>query len=70
MSADKRTIIRIDLTAEPRQQTDNASAGALASLELGTVELEQRIAPFQTLSSAISDVMKNLGGALQTAARA
>ena len=72
MSADTRTNIHIDLTALQRQQVSESPGGDVSSLDLETRELEQRISPSviqQTLSSAVSDVIKNIGQALNSAAR-
>lgn len=70
MNADQ---LRIELTQEQQDQSTAALASEISSLELNARELEQRIAPAviqATLSSMVSEVIKNFGQALQSAARA
>ena len=45
MSDDKRKSIRIELTAEQKQQIKVASGEEVSALEFTAEELEQRIAP-------------------------
>ena len=59
--------IHIDLTTEQPDQIKQTTGQAVQGLELTVHELEQRVAP--VLSSMVSEVIKNFGGALQTAAR-
>ena len=63
-----RTSIRIELTVDQQQQLRAAFGSQVSSLELDLAELEARIAP-GALTSAVSDVTKSIGQALQSAAR-
>ena len=55
----RRDSIRIELTTDQQQQIKDALGSEIASLELGMLELEQRIAPSSS-STSISQASEAL----------